>query len=126
MNNATLREITIEHVKRIRALDDRAQRDIADSQNAFANSPDRENHAKYLQNIYLVEMEQYRSKYQAKSLALMIELRKREPDHVRLMDPDRLEILDHAYREAPIPIEIREVAIELDSMAQNLGPDSPR
>jgi hypothetical protein len=123
MSNARLREITLTHVKSIRALRERTDESINTSNLTNLGSL---NHQQWIADQFNIEMWRYRSKYLAKSVTLMSELRKREPDYLLEMDAQRLDSLDRAYREPFIPQDLDTVADDLDTMAQHLPADVSR
>lgn len=62
----------------------------------------------------------YKQFYMAKSIDLMLELRKREPDYAAQIDAMDLDRLNRQYREPFNHFDIQAVANDLDTMAQRL------
>jgi hypothetical protein len=123
MSNARLREITIEHVKGIRALRESTDKFINYSNQYNSKLP---THEQWVTTQLQFEMFQYKSRYLAKSLVLKAELRKREPDYLLEMEPGKVNQLNSIYPDPSGPIDLDTIANDLDAMAQSLPPDAPR
>jgi hypothetical protein len=130
MSDAALREVTIAHVKTVEARLEQTQRMVDMSQENYSQplppgstlTPEQrsKNHFQFLNSQFEGEMFFYKQSYMAKSIGLMLELRKREPDYAAQMDAMDLEDLNRKYHDPFNRFDIQAVANDLDTMAQRL------
>lgn len=122
MSNATLREIVISQAKAIWDVIHRTDQLLHSiSITSSASTPSqRQARAVAVWAQLDAEKAAYKEKYMAKSIAMMLELRSREPDYVEEIGAQNLETLNRSYYQPLIERDLEVVARDLDSMAQRL------